>query len=65
MLSFLCSQSISVVRVLETESNEFDDSNYLFYDAVALTRYYTQHAVCSETNHENHFITFFIHGILF
>ena len=52
MLSFLSSLPISVLRIL--------DRNYQLYDAILLTRCYTQHAlrpfIDSEINHKRHFI---------
>ena len=66
MLSFLSSLPISVLRILDTEANKFYDRNHQLYDAVLLTRCYTQHAlrlfIDSETNHKRHFIKIpFIH----
>ena len=71
MLSFLSSQPISVLRLLDTEAIKFYDRNHLLYDAALLTRYYTPYALCpfidSETNHKRHFIKipFIIKGIEF
>ena len=60
MLSFLSSLPISVLRILDTESNKFYDRNHHMYDAALLTRCYTQHIlrpfIDSETNHKRHFI---------
>ena len=60
MLSFLSSLPISVLRILDTESNKFYDRNHQLYDAALLTRCYTQHAlrpfIDSETNQKRHFI---------
>ena len=60
MLSFLSSLPISVLRILDTEANEFYDRNHQLYDAALLTRCYTQHAlrpfIDSEINHKRHFI---------
>ena len=48
------------IRVLETKANKFYDRNHPLYDAMLLTRCYTQHAlhpfINSETNHKKHFI---------
>ena len=58
MLSFffLSSLPISVLRILDTKTNKFYDTNHQLYDA----RCYTQHAlrpfIDSETNHKRHFI---------
>ena len=60
MLSFLSSLPISLLRVLETETNKFYDRYHPLYDAALLTRCYTQHALRSfidtVTNHKRHFI---------
>ena len=41
MLSFLSFLPVSVLRVLDTESNNFYDRNHQLYDAALLTRCYT------------------------
>ena len=60
VLSFLSSLPISVLRILDTETNKFYDRNHQLYYAALLTRCYTQHAlrpfIDSETNHKRHFI---------
>ena len=60
MLSFLSSQPISVLRILDTEASKFYDRNHQLYDAARLTRCYIQQAlrpnIDSETNHKRHFI---------
>ena len=43
--SFLSSQPISVLRILDTEANKFYDRNHQLYDAALLTRCYTEHAL--------------------
>ena len=47
--------TLSVLRILDTEANKFYDRNHQLYDAAILTRCYTQHAlrpfIDSETNH--------------
>ena len=57
---FLSSLLVLVLRVLETEPSKFYDRNNPLYDAVLLTRCYTQHAlrpfIDSETNRKRHFI---------
>ena len=61
MLSFLSSLPISALRILDTEANRFYVRNHRLYDAVLLTRCYTQHAlrlfIDSETNYKRHFIS--------
>ena len=58
--SFLSSLPISVLCILDTETNKFYDRYHRLYDAALLTRCYTQHAlrpfINSETNHKRHFI---------
>ena len=60
MLSFLSSLPNLVLRVLDTEANQFYDRNLQLYDAALLTRCYTHHAlrpfIDSETNHKRRFI---------
>ena len=71
MISILSPLPISVLRILDTEANKFNDRNHQLYDAALLTRCYTQHALCpfidSETNHKRKFIkiTFINKGIEF
>ena len=71
MLSFLSSLHISVLRVLQTEANNFYDRNHPLYDAALLTRYYTQQTlrplIDTETNDKRHFInvSFIYKGIEF
>ena len=59
-ISFLSSLSISDLRSLDTEANNFYDSTHQLYDAALLTRRYTQHAlrpyIDSEINYKRHFI---------
>ena len=45
MLSYLSSLPISVLRSLDTKANKFYDRTNRLYDAVLLTRCYTQHAL--------------------
>ena len=60
MVSKLASQSISSLRKLDDEANKFYDRKQNLYEAVLLTRCYTQHAfrayIDSEINHISHFI---------
>ena len=60
MLSFLSSLPISVLRILDTEANNFYDRNHQLYDAALLTRCYTQmpsvHLSILTKNHKRHFI---------
>ena len=60
MLSYFSSLFISVFRNLDTEANKFYDRSNRLYDAVLLTRCYTQHAlrpvIDSKINHVRHFI---------
>ena len=60
MLAFQSSLPISVLRILDTEANKFYDRSNQLYDAVLLTRGYTQHAlrpyIDSEINHKRHYI---------
>ena len=59
-LSRLETLSISSLRNLDIEANEFYDRAHRLYDAAILTRCYTQHAlrpyIDSEINHIRHFI---------
>ena len=59
-LSRLETLSISSLRNLDIEANEFYDRAHPLYDAALLTRCYTQHAlrpyIDSEINHIRHFI---------
>ena len=59
-LSRLETLSISSLRNLDIEANEFYDRAHRLYDAALLTRCYTQHAlrpyIDSEINHIRHFI---------
>ena len=60
MLSYLSSLPISVLRSLDTKANKFYDRSNRLYDAVLLTRCYTQHAlrpvIDSKIHHVRHFI---------
>ena len=60
MLSFLSSLSIPVLRILDIDACRFYDRNHQMYEAVFLTRCYTQHAlrpcIDAEINHQRHFI---------
>ena len=60
MLSKLASLSVSPLRKLEDETNEFYDRKHDLYEASLLTRCYTQHAlrsyIYSEINQIKHFI---------
>ena len=60
MLSKLASLPISSLRKLDDEANKFYDRKHDLYEAVLLTRCYTQHAlrpyIDSEINHIRHFI---------
>ena len=60
MLAFLSSLPISVLRILDTEANKFNDRSNQLYDVALLTRGYTQHAlrpyIDSEINHKCHYI---------
>ena len=60
MLAFLSLLPISVLRILDTEANNFYDRSNQLYDAALLTRSYTQHAlrsyIDSEINHKRHYI---------
>ena len=60
MHSYFSSLFISVFRNLDTEANKFYDNSNRLYDAVLLTRCYTQHAlrpvIDSKINHVRHFI---------
>ena len=62
MLSKLASLSISSLRKLDDEANKFYDRKHDLYEAVLLTRCYTQHAVRpyidSKINHIRHKIPF-------
>ena len=59
-LSRLVTLSISSLRNLDIEANNFYDRAHRLYDAAILTRCYTQHAlrpfIDSEFNHIRHFI---------
>ena len=59
-LSHLVTLSISSVRNLDIEANEFYEKAHRLYDAAILTRCYNQHAlwpdIDSEINHIRHFI---------
>ena len=59
-LSRLETLSISSLRNLNIEANEFYERAHRLYDAALLTRCYTQHAfrpyIDSEINHIRHFI---------
>ena len=60
MLYRLPSLSISSLRKLDEEANKFYDRKHDLYEAVLLTRCYTQHAlrpyIDFEINHIRHFI---------
>ena len=60
MLSKLASLSASSLRKLDDEVNKFYDRKHNLYEAVLLTRCYTQHAlrpyIDSDINHIRHFI---------
>ena len=60
MLPFLSSLPILVLRILDLEANRFYNRNHQMYEAVLLTRCYTQHAlhplIDSEFNQKRHFI---------
>ena len=60
MLSYSSPLPISGLRSLGTEANKFYDRTNRLYDAVLLTRCYTQHAlrpvIDSKINHIRHFI---------
>ena len=60
MLSKLASLSVSSLRKLDDEANKFYDRKHDLYEAVLLTRCYTQHAlrpyIDSEINHIRYFI---------
>ena len=60
MMSKLASLSVSSLRKLDDEANEFYDRKHNLYEAALLTRCYTQHAlrpyIDSEINHIRHFI---------
>ena len=59
-LSRLVTLSISSLRNLDIEANNFYDRAHRLYDAAILTRCYSQHAlrpfIDSEFNHIRHFI---------
>ena len=59
-LSRLVTLSISSLRNLDMEANEFFDTAHRLYDAALLTRCYTQHALWPyidfKINHIRHFI---------
>ena len=71
MLSKLASLSISSLRKLDDEANNFYDRKRDLYEAALFTRYYTQHAlrpyIDSKINHIRHFIKipFIVEGIEF
>ena len=56
----LSSLPIPVLGMLDIEANRFYDRTHQMYDAVLLSRCYTQHAlgplIDSEINHKRHFI---------
>ena len=60
MLSFLSSLPITVLRILDIETNRFYGRNHKMYEAALLTRCHTQHALRSfidtEINNQRHFI---------
>ena len=60
LFSKLASLSISSLRKLDDEANNFYDRKHDLYEAALLTRCYTQHALCpyidSKINHIRHFI---------